>query len=134
MVVIIGLLAALAIPSFKHIHDASRSTTAFNDLRVLRDAVRTYALSEGEYPDDTPPGSFSNELSAYIVATEYAQETPIGGLWDIDTTTYAAAVGVAGYTVDDDLIAKMDNKYDDGDIASGQLQVYSGGFYWIIDE
>jgi prepilin-type N-terminal cleavage/methylation domain-containing protein len=60
VVAIIGLLAAIAIPSFLKARTQSQITAVANDLRVFGDAFETYCMIVGEFPADThntvPPG------------------------------------------------------------------------------
>jgi prepilin-type N-terminal cleavage/methylation domain-containing protein len=51
---IIGLLAALAIPSFAKIRATSRKQTCANNLRLIRDAELTWALANNKTATDTP--------------------------------------------------------------------------------
>ena len=44
VVAIIGLLAAIAIPSFAKIRKESRSKSCVNNLRLIRDAGEQYAM------------------------------------------------------------------------------------------
>ena len=47
VVVIIGLLAALALPAFQKIWRNSKYTTFINDLRVFKDALNTCVFETG---------------------------------------------------------------------------------------
>lgn len=53
VVAIIGLLAAIAIPSFKKIRSESRKQTCANNLRLIRDAGEQLAMSTGKLDTDT---------------------------------------------------------------------------------
>jgi len=48
VVVIIGLLAAMAIPAFNKVRDASRAKTIQNNLRIIASAAQQYMLEEGK--------------------------------------------------------------------------------------
>jgi len=61
-VAIIGLLAAIAIPSFLHARTKSQATACISNLRQIECAVQQVAIEEGKhvgdtlnYPDDITP-------------------------------------------------------------------------------
>jgi prepilin-type N-terminal cleavage/methylation domain-containing protein len=54
VVAIIGLLAAIAIPSFAKIRTESRKTDCANSLRLLRDATEQWAMANNKAGTDTP--------------------------------------------------------------------------------
>ena len=57
---IIGLLAALALPSFAKARTQARVSRMANDLRIFGDGFQLYAMNTGLFPVDThntlPPG------------------------------------------------------------------------------
>jgi len=62
VVAIIGLLAAIAIPSFVHAREKSQATTCINNLRQIEAAVQQVAIEKGlhvgdnvNFPDDVTP-------------------------------------------------------------------------------
>jgi len=62
VVVIIGLLAAMAIPAFNKVRDASRAKTIQNNLRIIASAAQQYMLEAGQtratYDDIVGPGLY----------------------------------------------------------------------------
>jgi len=62
VVSIIGLLAAIAIPSFVHARAKSQATACINNMRQIETAVQEVAIEKGKhvgdsltYPDDVTP-------------------------------------------------------------------------------
>ena len=62
VVAIIGLLAAIAIPSFVHARSTSQANACINNLRQIETAVQQVAIEKGlhvgdiiAYPDDVTP-------------------------------------------------------------------------------
>lgn len=62
VVAIIGLLAAIAIPSFVHARATSQANACVNNLRQIESAVQQVAIEKGlhvgdtvNYPDDVTP-------------------------------------------------------------------------------
>ena len=54
VVAIIGLLAAIAIPSFTKIRTESRKSSCANNLRLIRDATEQWAMSANKAGTDKP--------------------------------------------------------------------------------
>jgi prepilin-type N-terminal cleavage/methylation domain-containing protein len=62
VVAIVGLLAAIAIPSFVHARAKSQATACINNMRQIESAVQQVAIQNGlhvgdtvNYPDDITP-------------------------------------------------------------------------------
>ena len=90
VVVIIGLLAAMAIPAFQKVRATSQDKTVINNLRQIASAAQQYMLEQGVstvtvnnlYPDWlTTPEQVANETYPTSINT---------------TSTSISATGVAG--------------------------------------
>ncbi len=70
VVVIIGLLAAMAIPAFQKVRENSIKSRMDNDARQLASAAQQYFLennaSSVAHEYDQADGSLSNELTPYL--------------------------------------------------------------------
>ena len=71
VVLIIGILAAVAVPQYKKAVAKSRATEAVNILKALQQAQMVYFLANNEYTDDldelaveVPAGSFKGNVTA----------------------------------------------------------------------
>lgn len=94
VVVIIGLLAALAIPALNRVKHRSQISRFANDLRVFSQGLETMMLEIGALPGDPGSGSLAGghaQLGEYIKAS-----TSLGGVWDIDSGDFGVrcVVGV----------------------------------------
>ncbi|MGE9295543.1 MAG: type II secretion system protein [Puniceicoccales bacterium] len=138
VVVIIGMLAAMVMPAFNRVRRASQNTRFFSDVRVFSGAIDTYMLEEGAPPEDFGSGEIGTPLDEYIKPSDFGVRPSIGGSWNVeggDGGLFWAAVGADGYTVADDQIQEMDDKFDDGNLASGKLRQAGGsGYYWVMEE
>ena len=76
---IIGLLAAIALPSLRKSRNNAQNAKFINDLRVAKDAVELYATLTGRYPTNEPPGIMPNVLSEYLPRFNWSLPTSIGG-------------------------------------------------------
>ncbi len=134
VVVIIGLLAAIAIPAFARVQETSRVSAFTNDLRIGRDAFQTYAMENGQWPSDGT-GAVPNEMQGYLNLESFAEETPLGGDWDWDAGvfSYAAGLTVRNPSADEDTMLRVDQKIDDGDLSSGDFRSRSGGYILVLE-
>ena len=52
VVAIIGLLAAIAVPSFRKAREVSRLNACLNNLRIYQSMLEQYSFANMRYPDD----------------------------------------------------------------------------------
>jgi prepilin-type N-terminal cleavage/methylation domain-containing protein len=71
VVAVIGVLAAIGIPSFLHARTRSQATACINNLRQIESAVQQVAIEKGKhvgevvnYPDDITPYIKLNSASS----------------------------------------------------------------------
>ena len=136
VVVIIGLLAALAIPAFKRVKDHSAASRVANDFRIFTDAFQMYALDNGAYPPDNTRGVVPLGMEDYLDVEVWTSETPIGGNynWEMGVQGVQAAVSVEGVTVENDVLILIDHLMDDGDLSSGIVRNRSGDGVMLVIE
>ena len=136
VVVIIGLLAAMAIPAFKRVRDRSAASRVANDFRIFTDAFQMYALDNGAYPPDNTRGVVPLGMDDYLDVEVWTSETPIGGNynWEMGVQGVQAAVSVQGVTVENDVLILIDNMMDDGDLSSGIVRNRSGDGVMLVIE
>lgn len=130
VVILIGVLLAMAIPGFTAVRERSRVSAFLNDFRAVKEAINRYNLEEGTYPTG-PTGEFAE----YIHPDIFTNNTVIGGNWEVDDTAYTFAIGVDQYQVDDDVIQQIDAAVDDGNLATGNM-ILAGAqrFLFVIEE
>ena len=82
VVAILGILAAIALPTFKGHMTEAKEAAAKDTLRILRNAIELYAAQHNDvapgYPDNDPsqspgPVRFYNQL---VVVGDYLSEKP----------------------------------------------------------
>jgi len=135
VVVIIGILAAMAGVAFKHTRERAIATRIGNDLRVFADAFQTYSLERGSYPADVGPATVPSGMEEYLNASLFTSTTPAGGSYDWDKGVFGitAAVSVMGVTVGSETLLKIDEIIDDGNLGTGNVRSRSGGLLYIIE-
>jgi type IV pilus assembly protein PilA len=131
VVVIIGLLAALAIPAFQRVQRASQNTRIVSDLRVFAQAYEIYNAQNGTWPDNAGPGvvpSSPVSMAGDFKVSTWQATTVIGGRWnwDKDMSGVAAGLSISGVlTAGDDQLTEIDAKIDDGDLTTGYFRKVS---------
>lgn len=76
VVAIIGLLAAIGIPSFSKARDSSREKTCVNNLRIIDSAKEQWAMEENKVSTDEPN---SSDIDDYIKGGTAKLVCPAGG-------------------------------------------------------
>jgi prepilin-type N-terminal cleavage/methylation domain-containing protein len=134
VVVIIGLLAALAIPAAQRTRRAAINSRFLNDLRIVRDAAETYAMENGGWPPDGS-SAIPPELAVYL-KKGFDPASPIGGTWDWDMNVFGITAGIAvqGPTISTEQLIEIDKKIDDGDLSTGHFRTRSGGVIYILED
>lgn len=133
VVIIIGLLAAMAIPAFKKVREGSLASRLMNDFRMFGGAFAQFDLENGYYP---PDGGFSDlpPLMIDYLPNESWRNPPAGGqwLWDYEDRGITAGVSYRDSNLDDDFFVKVDRKIDDGDLTTGTFQKIANDRYSFI--
>ncbi len=97
VVAIIGLLAALAIPSFQKARIKSQNSAFMNDLRIIDGAINQCITETKKYPADVNEKIIPPELAPYLKGMDWSKPTPIGGYWDYDYNWgMTCGIGVMG--------------------------------------
>jgi prepilin-type N-terminal cleavage/methylation domain-containing protein len=86
VVAIIGLLAAIALPSFVHARARSQANACINNLHQIDGAVTEWALENGKKTGDPGP-SLSSDLTPYLKlnVNNAIPSCPVGGMYTMDT-------------------------------------------------
>lgn len=124
VVVIIGLLAALAIPAFQRVQQASQNTRIVNDYRIFAQAFEIYNTQNGSWPSNVGAGVIPPGMSGDFKADVWQKPTAIGGHWNWDNglSGITAGISISGFTCTDAQLIAIDAKLDDGDLSTGYFQ------------
>lgn len=136
VVAVIGLLTAIAIPTFVHARENSRNSVYAANVRTAAAAFVHYATDNKSYPPSAGAGSVPVGMETYLTSFRWTAETPIGGnwTWDCDMNGYKAGIAVNGPTVPVAQIQDIDRIIDDGDLTTGQFRTRPGGIVFVIEE
>ncbi len=120
-VVIIGFLAAMAVPAVQRVGNNARLGRMMSDFRTFAQAYEQFAAENGEWPPNAGTGVVPVGMARAIKADVWEAQTPIGGRWNWDAYTFGVTAGIAvtGFTAGDDQLLVIDNRIDDGDLSTG---------------
>jgi prepilin-type N-terminal cleavage/methylation domain-containing protein len=145
VVVIIGLLAAAALPTYRHLTLRSKATAVVNDLRTFSTVFITYNLQNGKWPADGSPQVVPPEVAGGLPAN-FTNASPIGGYYkwnsldSADGVSCKAAIVLQSDTnspLSDDvqMLEMVDQLIDDGNLNTGNLQIGStNSLVYIIEK
>jgi type IV pilus assembly protein PilA len=131
VVVIIGLLAAMAIPAFKRVIRRQQNSQVVNDLRVFSQAFETYSTQNGRWPANTGAGVIPPVMRVgWLKNGVWQAKTPIGGAWNWDDSAsgfgFNAGISITSYTCTAAQLLEIDTLIDDGDLTTGTFQRTGG--------
>lgn len=132
-VMIIGILAALAIPALTKARHRSLATQLSNNFRVYAAAFQVYSTEHGEWPEDTSPGVTPAELAGQL--PHFSEKTRQGGVWDWDNGVAGITAGVSLHKndIEPQVIQRIDEMMDDGNLGTGQFQNKGEFFTYILE-
>lgn len=136
VVVIIGLLMTLALPAMRMVREITIANRVAADLKSFAGSFQHVALENGTWPPDGVPRSLPIGMEGALSLGTWGQKTPAGGYydWDQDVFGITAAVSVDRPTVDDAVLARIDEVLDDGDLSTGIFRRRSGGVMYVLEE
>ena len=141
VVVVIGILAAIAVPNFLRAMEKSRVSRMAADLKTFEGAFLDFALTTGDFPPDShldPPYHLANGVGIenYVPVRAWIAETPFGGNynWEGPDNYPYAGVSVSSTSIMDENLLEIDEVVDDGNLSTGQFRVPGNGRYTFIIE
>src|SRR5215210_5832141 len=78
VVVVIGLLAAMAVPAFKRVRERSMASRLINDYRQFESAFQHYITETGQNPPAGTLGGIPAGMAGYL-PTSFTAASPLGG-------------------------------------------------------
>lgn len=137
VVVIIGLLAALAIPAFSRIRQQSNNARFISDLRTFAQAFESFAAQNGTWPPNAGNGVVPTGMSSadFNVSAWSTARNSVGGRWNWDRNNMgvSAAISTTGVTATDAQMAVIDAQIDDGVLTTGAFRKISTRFVYILE-
>ncbi|HTL68466.1 MAG TPA: prepilin-type N-terminal cleavage/methylation domain-containing protein [Lacunisphaera sp.] len=139
VVVIIGLLAAMAIPAFQRVRRASQNSRIVNDFRIFAQAFEIYNTQNGTWPNNVGPGVIPTSpvpMAGDFKTAAWQTTTAIGGQWNWDKGLmgFTAGISISNFTCSDAQLTEIDAKLDDGDLTTGYFQKVQANRVMLILE
>ncbi len=135
-VVIIGILAAIAIPSFQRIRQQANVSRFVNDLRTMSGQFEGYHFSNARWPADTPAGQLPSGVEGYVSEGSFTQTNAVGSAWKWVNNNSVIGIGVeyGGSQQEDVLYMAIAERIDDNNLFSGRFQaIGSDSLVWILE-
>jgi type II secretory pathway pseudopilin PulG len=136
VVLIIGLLSAIAVPLVSRTRRQARNTLFITEVRTIAHAVEQYGMVSARLPADKTPGVIPEGLADFLPRFDWAAPTPIGGRWDWDYGVFGFKAGVSVYRPDrtDAEMTEIDRKLDDGNLNGGIFRRRTDGYISIVEK
>ena len=140
IVIVVGILAAVAAPKFVGAQQESEITATAEDLRAIENAVSMYYAKNGSYPRDV------NRTQAVTVLGEYFKTenpfnklAPIGGIYDYEgpPNWNPVQISIRSETRSNhsqEKAQELDEYMDNGDLNTGSIRRLGDRTYYIIGE
>jgi type IV pilus assembly protein PilA len=134
VVVIIGLLAAIAIPAIAKAQRNAQNFRVINDLRIARVGFETYQGEKSVWPPDGG-ATFPSEVGPYLPPSFWTKPSSVGGLWSWGLAKYGvtAAIAINSPFASDAQMLEIDQKFDDGNLLTGSFRQSGTDFYYIME-
>ena len=136
VVVIVGILAAMAIPTIVRIKRSAQNARFASDLRTFAQAFETFAMRNGTWPPNAGNGIVPTGMSGELRDANWMAVNSLGGRWNWDNNFNGVAAGISTVipNADDAQMAEIDAKIDDGDLAAGNFVKINGRYTYILQK
>ncbi len=135
--VIIGILSSIALPASQKVYRSSKHARFMNDLRTFKDALNICVFETGNPDQGSGTGTLAAEFSSFVSNGKFTAETSIGGNWDVEynKSGIGFGLGVHRFDASNSELQAIDERFDDGDLSTGNLQKIAGDrYYWVIQQ
>ena len=133
VVVIIGLLAVIAIPTFLLAQEQSYASRIANDLRTFSAEFEIYRMQYGVWPEDCQQGEVPSELSKEL--QKFGQPAITKDTWDWENHAVGVVAGISlyGKNGEESVMIRVDEIIDDGQLSTGRFIENGERYTWIMD-
>ena len=135
VVLIIGMIAAIAIPAIQRVQLRAKKSRFVSDLRVFTQAFETYAMQNGGWPPNVGPGIVPPALSGALQVNVWTNPSVVGGNWNYDNNIngVTTAISISGANIDTSVMQAIDAIIDDGDLSTGNFQLINSRYMYILE-
>ncbi len=134
VVLILGILAAVAAPVVFNHHEETRITATMQDVRAIEEAAIMFEAQNGRWPALTWRNVNPSELDNYIDRRVFDKQPSItsfdgyGWVWLPNWFGFPGIICLRDEQLPVELWQKIDDRYDDGNLATGGIFVFSTYF------
>ena len=142
VIAIVGILAAIAIPTFSAYRDSAKIGRMASNLRTFSNAFKIYLLDNNCYlPDSHNDGDYNLKVGYgtedYLPIQAWISTPDWGGFynWEGPDNYPYAGISFFGTTAPEPIMIKLDKLIDNGDLNSGVFRKTPNGRYtYIVDD
>lgn len=136
LIVILGLLAAVAFPIADRMNENMRNQAFLKDIRDISNAISRHAVERGGYPELREDGATPHGIEDFLEGFDWAAPTPFGGEWRWIRNQHGvrSAIAVHDPEVSEDHLKRFDQSEDDGDLHRGNYRFISDISYAYVLE
>lgn len=134
-VTIIGLLTSVSVPAVMSAKDKALAASLANNFRTYAAAFEIYAIENGSWPEDGYPGTIPAGMEGDL--PKFSETTYQDGKWDWEHNAVGVTAGVSLRLsqINEDVLARIDEILDDGDLTAGLFRKTNGnGVTYILEE
>ena len=136
-VVIIGILAGIAIPTFQQVRRQANISKFVNDLRSMSGQFEGYHFANARWPEHSPAGQLPPGVEGYVSQGSFSQTNAVGSAWRWYNSGIVGLAVEYGAT-DREIVLYQDiaERIDNGDLFSGRFRLDGGPQYlvWVLSE
>ena len=124
MIVIIGIVSAVAIPRLLTPTTSAEEVALMTDFRTIREAAVMCRSETGAWPEDVDRNVMPPELEPYLDPRIWTKATPLGDHydWNVDWGAFPMNISVVADPIPIDAWRAFDERYDDGDLDDGFIR------------
>jgi type II secretory pathway pseudopilin PulG len=140
IVIVIGILAAIAAPKFVGAQVDTELASTAEDLRAIEYAVSMYYAKHGSYPRDVNRSQAVSVLGEFFKTENPFQKiAPIGGVYDYEGPPNWSPVQISIRSErrgshSQERAQQLDEYMDNGDLSTGSVRRKGSRTYYIIGE
>lgn len=126
VIAIIGVLAALALPTFQSYRKRALAAKVVTELKQFSSAFYVYYVDANDFPADNneaiPAGMEG------LLPPQFIQTTAIGGRYNWEGPDFYPYAGISiSSGPDPELVEIVDNLFDDGSLITGRFRTMANG-------
>jgi prepilin-type N-terminal cleavage/methylation domain-containing protein len=128
VVAIIGILIAIATPSFRAYKRRAAIARTASEMRGFASAFIAYETENESYPNDSHR-DLPSGMEKYIAETTWDTETPLGGYYNYEGPDYYPYAGISIFNVNATSaeLRTLDRMLDDGVLGMGDFRTGTNG-------